>query len=205
MKIETVSVDSVMIYMGIIISEEVLDKVQNTYTRLKSLEHVVDLTPSYTSILLQYDIFHYDSVSIKNAIINHLSKGDRKYEMDRGKLIKIPVDYTQGLDLQSVADFHNISSQELIDKHTQPIYRVYAIGFLVGFAYLGIVDGSIKTPRLETPRTKVPKGSVGIAESQTAVYPEESAGGWNILGITEFDDFHLFEVGDSVRFTDARI
>ncbi len=205
MKIEIVSADSVMIYLGKMISEKVLDEVQNTYSALKTFEHVIDLTPSYTSILLQYDMLHYDSVNIKEAITKHLSKQHAKYEVKHGKLIEIPVDYTQGLDLQSVADFHNISCQEVIAKHTKQTYRVYAIGFLVGFAYLGKVDVSINTPRLESPRAKIPKGSVAIAESQTAVYPEDSAGGWNILGTTCFDDFHLFEVGDYVRFIDVRI
>lgn len=205
MNIETVSVDSVMIYLGEVISEEVLDEVQSTYVALKTLEYVVDLTPSYTSILLQYDMLHYDSFSIKEAITKHLSKQHTKHEVKQEKLIEIPVDYTQGLDLQRVADFHNISCEEVIAKHTQATYRVYAIGFMLGFAYLGKVDAGINTPRLESPRAKVPKGSVGIAESQTAVYPEESAGGWNILGIADFDDFHLFEVGDSVRFIDVRI
>ncbi len=118
----------------------------------------------------------------------------------QGKLIEIPVDYTKGLDLDHVAKIHGLTPQEIIEKHTEPIYRVYAIGFMVGFAYLANLDDDIATPRLNTPRDKVLKGSVAIAETQTAIYPQDSAGGWNIIGHTEFDNFSSFEVGDSVRF-----
>ena len=99
-----------------------------------------------------------------------------------------------------MAEFHGLTPDEVIAKHTAKTYRVYAIGFMVGFAYLANVDDDIITPRLDTPRAKVPKGSVAIAESQTAIYPQQSAGGWNIIGHTEFDDFESFEIGDSVRF-----
>jgi len=206
MKIETVSVDSVMIYMGDIISEEVLNRVQNAYIRLKELDYIIDLTPSYTSILVQYDIFHYDSLSIKENIRKHLSfKEENKLLMQEGKLIEVEVDYKKGLDLQKVADFHKMSSAEVIAKHTEKDYRVYAIGFMLGFAYLGKVDVTIHTPRLSTPRNKVPKGSVAIAQSQTAIYPQDSSGGWHILGHTDFDAFDAFDIGDRVRFVDVRV
>ncbi len=110
------------------------------------------------------------------------------------------VDYSKGFDLENVAQMHALTTNEVIAKHTEKTYRVYAIGFMVGFAYLASVDDAIATPRLSSPRAKVPKGSVAIAESQTAIYPEDSAGGWHIIGHTEFDDFDQFEIGDSVRF-----
>ena len=199
MRFESVSFDSVMLYLGDVISEEVLDEVQSAYGSLKNLTHILDLTPSYTSILIQYDIFYYDSTSIQKAIEETLSE-ERQKVRKKGKEIVIDVDYTQGLDLQRVADFNTLSIEEVIAQHTSQIYRVYAIGFMVGFAYLAKVPSSIQTPRLESPRKKVPKGSVAIAQTQTAIYPQDSAGGWNILGHTEFDDFDSFEVGDSVRF-----
>lgn len=205
MKIETVSVDSVMIYLGNIISEKVLDEVQDAYVALKKLAHIIDLTPSYTSILVQYDIFHYDHISIKKAIEEQLLSHQKKHIKRQIKQIEIPVDYSQGLDLQRVADYHGMRTDEVIRKHTQKTYRVYAIGFMVGFAYLAKVDEILITPRLDTPRSKVPKGSVAIAETQTAIYPQDSSGGWNILGHTDFDAFDSFEVGDSVRFVDVRL
>ena len=102
--------------------------------------------------------------------------------------------------MERVAEINNISTEEVIARHTQTTYRVYAIGFMVGFAYLAKVDDTIATPRLSTPRDKVPKGSVAIADTQTAIYPQDSAGGWNIIGHTDFDDFSSFEIGDRVRF-----
>ena len=102
--------------------------------------------------------------------------------------------------MKRVAEFNHITTEEVIQLHTQTIYRVYAIGFMVGFAFLASVNEKIAIPRLSTPRAKVPKGSVAIADSQTAIYPQDSAGGWNIIGQTAFDDFDQFSVGDSVQF-----
>jgi KipI family sensor histidine kinase inhibitor len=116
------------------------------------------------------------------------------------KLIKIPTNYHKNLDLERVAKHNNLSIEEVISLHTQTTYRVYAIGFMVGFAYLASVNPKIRTPRLESPRKKVPKGSVAIADNQTAIYSQDSAGGWNIIGHTEFDGFSSFEIGDKVQF-----
>jgi KipI family sensor histidine kinase inhibitor len=141
--------------------------------------------------LIVYDINFFDHKSIKEKIIKYLKSN---------KLIKIQVDYSQGVDLKRVAQLHNLTIQQVIKRHTDVTYRVYAIGFLEGFAYLAKVDSKIATPRLKTPRDKIKKGSVAIADNQTAIYPEDSAGGWNIIGVTEFDDFDKFEIGDRVRF-----
>ena len=200
MNIQIASVDSVIVYFEARICEEVLDQVQHVYNALKSLPHIINLTPSYHSILIEYDIFKYDTVTIKSTIEETIASTAYVKGTSQGKLIEIPVDYTKGFDLERVAEFHGLRPDEVIAKHTGKTYRVYAIGFMVGFAYLATVDEDIITPRLDTPRAKVPKGSVAIAESQTAIYPQQSAGGWNIIGHTEFDDFEQFEIGDSVRF-----
>jgi len=198
--VETVSVDSAMLYFKEIICEEVLDQVQHAYLALKTLEYIIDLTPSYNSILIQYDINYYNHLSIKEAVLKQVSEYREITAEKSHKLIEIPVDYSKGIDLERVAETNNISTEEVIDTHTQTTYRVYAIGFMVGFAYLAKVDDTIATPRLSTPRDKIPKGSVAIADTQTAIYPQDSAGGWNILGHTDFDDFSSFEIGDRVRF-----
>ncbi len=200
MKIEIASVDSVILYFEETISEEVLDKVQHAYHVLKKLPHLINLTPSYHSILLQYDIFKYDTLTIKQKIEETIASTSSSHNRTVGKLIEIPVDYSKGLDIERIAFLHRLTDAEVIAKHTARTYRVYAIGFMVGFAYLASVDDDIATPRLDTPRDKVSKGSVAIAETQTAVYPQQSAGGWNIIGHTEFDDYASFEIGDSVRF-----
>ena len=200
MNIEIASVDSVILYFEQIISEEVLDRVQNAYNILKELKGVIDITPSYSSILIQYDLSTYDYRSIQKVITKRLSTHQNMTTVKDNKLIKIPTHYDEGLDLERVAKFNHLTVEEVIDLHTQTIYRVYAIGFMVGFAYLATVNKKIATPRLSTPRAKVPKGSVAIADQQTAIYPQDSAGGWNIIGRTEFDDFDQFSVGDSVQF-----
>jgi len=204
MTIKTTSVDSVILYFKEIISEEILDKVQRTYMVLKDLKGIIDITPSYSSILITYDIFIYDHKSIKATILNQCSVGSvLTNHQESNKLIKIPTDYSKNLDLKRVAEYNNLRLEDVIELHSQTTYRVYAIGFMVGFAYLATVDKKIITPRLETPRTKVPKGSVAIADNQTAIYPQDSAGGWNIIGHTDFNDFNEFCVGDRVRFVSS--
>jgi len=198
--IKTSSIDSVIIYFKNEISEEVLDEVLSANEALKTLKNIIDITPSYSSILVHYDINFYNENEIKKTI-NELLKNNIKNSVSKSsKSIEIPVDYSKGLDLQRVAEFNNLSVEDVIKIHTDKTYRVYAIGFMVGFAYLAKVDDSIVTPRLDTPRSKVLKGSVAIADNQSAIYPSDSAGGWNILGMTDFDQFDKFEVGDSVRF-----
>ena len=205
MTIEIASVDSVIIYFEQVISEKVLDEVQHTYQLLKELDHIIDITPSYCSILVIYDIFKYDHKGIKESIIKVCSKpvGSASADAINNKLIKIPTNYKENLDLERVAKHNNISIEEVIKHHTQTTYRVYAIGFMVGFAYLASVDKRIATPRLESPRKKVPKGSVAIADMQTAIYPQDSAGGWNVIGVTDFDGFGEFEVGDRIVFIEV--
>ena len=126
-----------------------------------------------------------------------------------GKTVELPVYYGEdaGPDLKLLADNAGISTQQVIDIHTSQDYRVYAIGFAPGFAYLGEVDERIAAPRLPTPRKKVPKGAVAIADRQTAVYPSQSPGGWNLIGLCPTDMFNSesqsimpVSVGDKVRF-----
>ena len=204
MTIQISSVDTIIIYFDEGISEEILDQVQRAYRVLKPMEGIIDLTPSYNSLLLQYDIMLYDYQAIQERVKETLAQDSQAQTIisNKNKLIEIPTNYdtTLGIDLERVAKINKLSIDEVIELHTQTIYRVYAIGFMVGFAYLATVPTKIITPRLSTPRAKVPKGSVAIAEYQTAIYPQDSAGGWNIIGHTEFDDFESFEVGDHVQF-----
>ncbi len=206
MKIESVGVDSVILYFGNEISEEVLNKVHSAYLKLQSLDHIVNLVPSYHSLLVEYDLSYYDDTTIKQRIITYLKQMSHTVTPSgSSKTIEVVVDYSKGLDLERVAAFHHMSTDEVVALHSQQLYRVYAIGFMVGFAYLGILDSRLEMPRLATPRAKVPKGSVAIAQRQTAIYPQESAGGWHIIGHTDFESFEQFDIGDYVRFVDARL
>jgi len=188
--------------MGDGISPEILDKVQTTYIVLKHIRGVIDITPSYNSILIRYDINIYDHKSIKKSILKSLNSISTHKTDKIEKRITVPTRYdeTVALDLRRIAEINSLTIREVIRLHTEQTYRVYAIGFMVGFAYLATLDKKIITPRLETPRAKVPKGSVAIADNQTAIYPKDSAGGWNIIGYTEFDRFEEFSVGDIVEF-----
>ncbi len=123
--------------------------------------------------------------------------------------MSLPVYYSteSGPDLQALADGAGLTIEQVIAIHQQTEYRVYAIGFAPGFAYLGEVDPRIAAPRLATPRQKVPRGAVAIADRQTAVYPAQSPGGWNLIGLCPQRMFDPnanptmpVQVGDRVRF-----
>jgi inhibitor of KinA len=112
-----------------------------------------------------------------------------------------------GPDLSNVARFHSLTEEEVTRIHSEIEYIVYMIGFIAGFPYMGKVPDPIATPRLETPRLKIPAGSVGIAGNQTGIYPCESPGGWQIIGRTPSKLFNpymqqpsLFQPGDRVKF-----
>lgn len=192
MKIKIASVDSVIIYFGEFISKDISNKVKSVYSYLKSLENdsFIEIIPSYTSILIKYDILKYDISSITTFLKNEL-KNIKNEDFSSNKLIVVDTFYSTevGFDLQRVALNANISIEEVIKIHSSKIYDVFTIGFLPGFAYLASVDDKIITPRLTSPRKKIPKGSVAIADSQTAVYPCDSPGGWNIIGRTTFEFF----------------
>ncbi len=212
MRFETSSIDSIVIYFADEISEAVLNRVTFYYKSLKSLNDnsFISIIPSYTSIYIRYDIFKFDNKCIISYINDKFSsfKNDKNmYEYQ--KIINIPVYYSKqsGLDLQKLSDEKRLSIDEIIHLHSFKTYLVYAVGFMPGFAYLAKVDDKIATPRLKHPRKMVPKGSVGIADYQTAVYPRISPGGWNIIGRTPKELFNTnskdlspFEIGFKVKF-----
>jgi inhibitor of KinA len=123
--------------------------------------------------------------------------------------MRVPVCYEQefGPDLADVAEAHGLDAAGVVGLHTRPTYRVFMLGFLPGFPYMGIVDEAIATARLDAPRSRVPAGSVGVAGRQTGIYPMESPGGWRIIGRTPLRPFDpaaadpfLFAAGDLVEF-----
>ena len=169
---------------------------------------IIDLVPSYTSLLVVYDVIQIDYLTIEKAIHAVVSTSSDK-PLTIGKSIELPVYYSleTGPDLPRLADHAKLSIDDVISIHQQTEYTVYAMGFAPGFAYLGETDEKIAMPRLATPRAEVPKGAVGIADRQTAVYPAESPGGWNLIGQCPAAMFNpnqkpstLVEVGDKVRF-----
>ncbi len=169
---------------------------------------IVDLIPSYGSILVMFNLLEIDHHHLRNKLKKLLENCGTQLAK-QGKLIELPVYYSleSGQDLPRIAEKSKLSIDEVIHLHQTQEYRVYAIGFAPGFAYLGEVDERIAMPRLSTPRLKVPKGAVAIADRQTAVYPAQSPGGWNIIGLCPVDMFNpeakpimTVSVGDRVKF-----
>lgn len=172
--------------------------------------YLIDITPSYTTLLVEFNallIDHPTTLERLRTAAANLSPYHSKHLT--GKLVRLPVYYAEetGPDLQRIAEHHGISTEEVISVHCQNLYRVYAIGFAPGFAYLGHVHQRIAMPRLSTPRQSIARGSVAIADQQTAIYPASSPGGWNIIGRCPSLLFNPavkppmpYQVGDQVQF-----
>lgn len=206
MEIKIASVDSIIIYFSSKISVDVSKEVKSYFSQIKKIEGIIDIIPSYTTILIKYDIFKYSYEEIKELLQKIKIKEEKNEE---SKIISIPVYYGEevGFDLQRISDIKNISIEDIIFIHTFKTYRVYAIGFSPGFAYMGEVDERININRLDNPRKKIPKNSVAIANEQSAIYPSDSPGGWNIIGKTPLEMFDKtldnlcpVNVGDEVKF-----
>ena len=169
---------------------------------------MIEAVPAYSSVTVFYDTTKtaFSNVERQLAEVARTVKGDGKKDI---QLIEIPIEISPETspDLERIAEFSDLSKGDTIELFLSRAYRVYMLGFLPGFAYMGEVDERIAAPRLETPRTKVTKGSVGIAGKQTGIYPLESPGGWNIIGRTDLKMFDpnadqpcLLGPGDEVRF-----
>jgi len=191
MRFKIASVDSLIIYFGDEISADVSSKVKQAYKSIQSLDidGLIEIIPSYSSIFITYDIFTYDYNSLKEKLQNSIDF--TKDTVEDEKIITIDVYYgvDVGFDLQYMSEKKSLSIEKIIKLHSQKYYDVYAIGFLPAFAYLASVDEKIAMSRLSTPRKIIPKGSVAIADTQTAVYPQDSPGGWNIIGRTVMELF----------------
>ena len=172
---------------------------------------VRDVVPTYRTVAV-----HFDPLMANIEMIYRTLErvGDTAGDAKTGALVEIPVEYggEAGPDLGEVAAFAGLSPEATVSAHTNVSYRIFMLGFLPGFAYMGIVDSRIAMPRRATPRVRVPSGSVGIAGLQTGIYPRESPGGWRLIGRTAervFDPTRsepcLFSAGDHVRFTQRAV
>ena len=166
-----------------------------TEKRLYKNLFIKDVYPTYKSLVINYDNLAIDYQALKKKIEPLIFEIIDNYDknVSNDKVLEIPVKYGGefGPDLKIMSKKLNISEESIINIHSSAIYRIYMIGFMPGFPYLGGLDERISFPRLSTPRIKVPAGSVGIAGKQTGIYPFESPGGWNIIGRTELN---LFDV-----------
>ena len=176
-------------------------------------QDIIDLVPSYASLMVMFNMMSTDHHQLRNKLRNLLQSMNAKSKdsciVDKTTIVELPVYYSieSGPELPLIAQQAQLSVEQVIELHQAQEYRVYAIGFAPGFAYLGEVDERIAAPRLSTPRMKVPKGAVAIADRQTAVYPSASPGGWNIIGLCPINMFDPkadpimpISVGDRVKF-----
>ena len=175
-----------------------------------ALDGVRDYTPAYASLLISFDPAVTTRAAVADAVRAawRATQGRGRRSAARG-VVCVPVRYggAAGFDLDEVARLTGLSAAEVVHRHASAEYRVYFLGFLAGYPYLGGLPASLAVPRLENPRTRVPAGSVAIAERQTGVYPVESPGGWRVIGRTALRVFDprrfppaAFAPGDRVRF-----
>ncbi|MCS7125154.1 MAG: 5-oxoprolinase subunit PxpB [Candidatus Bathyarchaeota archaeon] len=173
-----------------------------------SIPGIEELVPTYRSLLIRYDPAKITYERLV-AQIREVEEKLKETPREKKRKLTVPVVYggVYGPDLGFVADYHGSTESQVVKFHSGKEYRVYMIGFVAGFPYLGDVPDEIATPRLETPRLRVPAGSVGIAEKQTGIYPCEAPGGWRIIGRTPIKLFDpqwqppaLLKPGDTVKF-----
>ncbi len=172
---------------------------------------IVNHTPAYASLLLQFE----DEVdfSIIQDVLYKLYNADCPDEIETRKVWHIPVCYDQSLSTDlSVFSDSGISHKDLVSLHTSAEYRIYMIGFLPGFLYLGGLDERLQMPRKTTPNLRTPKGAVAIGGQQTGIYPIESPGGWHVIGRTPLELFDIHQdnptpikQGDVVKFYEINL
>jgi KipI family sensor histidine kinase inhibitor len=175
---------------------------------LKKRRDVRQAIAGYASVTVHFDP-EQTSEDVLGPAIKRLA-AKRPPMAEPGRLHRIPVVY-DGPDLEVVAARLNIPSERVVSLHMQPIYRVFLIGFVPGWAYLGPLPEELELPRRQVPRTQVPPGSVAIAGRQTGVYPLPAPGGWHLIGRTsvklflpDSDPPCLFRAGDRVKFFAVR-
>jgi KipI family sensor histidine kinase inhibitor len=171
-------------------------------------EGVEGVIPAYRSLAIVYDPLVVGTQALQERLLEMEARIGRT-RIPPPRTVEIPVRYggEMGPDLQTVAAHNGLTPEAVVRLHTEAIYPIYAVGFAPGFCYLGGLDPRLHTPRLATPRTRVVAGSVGIAETQTGVYPSDSPGGWQLIGRTPLNLFNparvepfLYRAGDRIRF-----
>ncbi|MGB1310091.1 MAG: 5-oxoprolinase subunit PxpB [Leucothrix sp.] len=213
-KIAVAGENSLILYFGDTTAPEISSQVQQASKKLTAAlgDLIIDQVTSYASLLLIFDPLRVDQLDIRRVVqqtLNSHKETDVSQVDEAQTCLELPVYYSEesGPELQLISQNAGLSAEEVIALHQSLTYRVYAIGFAPGFAFLGQVDERIATPRLSTPRLRVPRGAVGIADRQTAIYPDISPGGWNLIGLCPTRMFNPeatptmpVSVGDEVRF-----
>jgi len=217
---ELISEKNLLVHFGEQISEELLDVIQQAELCAAKVfgRQLIDLVASYTSLLIEFDPIQITPWQAQASFLKAWDKHCRHMRLHKHtastdtslNCIEIPVYYHPSVawDIESIAQQKGLSWQQIAQLHCQGQYRVYAMGFAPGFAFMGQIDSALEMPRKSCPRTNVPAGSVAISDRQTAIYPSQSPGGWNIIGRSPCELFNpnnspaaLLKTADYVRFT----
>lgn len=201
---------AVVMEFGNEISREVNARIRNLINLMDEAQicGVEELLPTYRSIMIMYDPMKIEYGKLVENL-EALSHKTVEGEEEKIRIVEIPTLYGKeyGPDIDFVANHNNITVDEVVRIHTGTDYLVYMLGFTPGFTYLGGMSEKIATPRLSSPRAKIPAGSVGIAGSQTGMYPSETPGGWQLIGRTPLKLYNpeqeppvLLSAGDYVRY-----
>ena len=202
---------AISIDFGQVIDPKINRHIRQIIEQIKDLQldGIIELVPTYCALLVQYDAMVYSYSDICRILEPTLQESVTDSANELVTIIEIPTVYGGefGPDLGFVASHNHLSEAEVVSIHSGTDYLVYMLGFIPGFTYLGGMDPRIATPRLSSPRTLIPAGSVGIAGEQTGTYPSDSPGGWQIIGrtpVTMYDmskkQAALLQAGDYVRY-----
>ncbi|MBM1201728.1 5-oxoprolinase subunit B family protein [Pseudomonas fragi] len=209
-RIEVVAIDCLMLRLFDDIAESNMPWMLAASERLRAsfAGQLIDLVPSYTTLMVHYDGLALSPAQARELIAEALTDLHPETR-NSGQCHVLPVwyDLSVGPELSLLATRAGCSVSDVIRRHSEHEYQVFALGFAPGFAFMGLVEEALAAPRLNTPRKRVASGSVGIAERQTAAYPAQSPGGWNLIGRTpsalfdrEREGYSLMQPGDTVRF-----
>lgn len=217
-KISPLGDSALVVDFGNVINEEINELVLSLFSQIESdpVPGMIEAVPAYSTLTIYYDVLLIrKKIGLQTTAFEWICAAVNKFLLQAtGHIIKerslvtVPVCYEKelGTDLDRIAVQNKISIEEIIHLHTSVTYRVYMLGFLPGFAYMGMVDEKISSPRKQQP-VPVEAGSVGIAGKQTGIYPLKSPGGWQIIGRTPVKLFNqdkeeptLFKAGDNVKF-----
>ena len=200
---------SILVKFGHEISEEFHQRVFafTDFVLNNRIKSVVNIHPAYSSVLFTIDL----NADLKEtlSIIKESWQTSTQLDIPKMRQVKIPVLYggKVGKDMNRISQYTGLNQSEIIQCHEGGLYKVYFTGFSPGFPYIGGMDPSLSTPRLNTPRQQVPAGTIGVAAEQTGIYPLSSPGGWNLIGQTPikiFDWHHptdlRLRMGDSIKF-----
>lgn len=202
---------AISIDFGQVIDPKINRQIRQVIEQIKvlQLDGIIELVPTYCALLVQYDAMVYSYSDICRILEPTLQESVTDSANELVTIVEIPTVYGGefGPDLGFVASHNHLSEAEVVSIHSGTDYLVYMLGFIPGFTYLGGMDPRIATPRLSSPRTLIPAGSVGIAGEQTGTYPSDSPGGWQIIGrtpVTMYDmskkQAALLQAGDYVRY-----